>query len=243
MSNIVKHRGYGSIAHLSTSKLTQQADKKIQIGQEKILTEKLRDKNDLIIVTEKVDGSNVGIKKHNGELIPITRSGYPALTSPYIQHHVFHDYVMINKDKYSDLPEGYTICGEWCIQAHGTIYDLNNSDPFIVFDIKDDRNNRVTQGYMRYFCYKRGIKLVRELHCGEPIYIEDAYEKIKYNAFGGDKSPEGIVYRCERNGEFDFAAKWVRSDKQDGKYLDKVIYNNGLPNYILDLIKKHEEMK
>ena len=45
-------RNYGSIPHLSTSKMSQQADKKIAFGQEEILTKKARDWKDMIVLTE-----------------------------------------------------------------------------------------------------------------------------------------------------------------------------------------------
>lgn len=38
--------------------------------------------------------------------------------------------------------------------------------------------------------------------------------------FGAKYTPEGLVYRCERKGEFDFMAKWVRPDFIPGKYLE-----------------------
>ena len=34
--------------------------------------------------------------------------------------------------------------------------------------------------------------------------------------------PEGVVYRVERKGKVDFLAKWVRPDKDDGKYLENI---------------------
>jgi len=33
---------------------------------------------------------------------------------------------------------------------------------------------------------------------------------------------EGAVWRCERNGVVDFLGKYVRQDKEDGKYLNGV---------------------
>jgi hypothetical protein len=63
MANKIIDKNYGSIPHLSTNKMTQQADKKIHIGQEKILTQKSRDWKDTIIITENIGGSNAGVIK------------------------------------------------------------------------------------------------------------------------------------------------------------------------------------
>jgi len=59
-----------------------------------VLTEKPRDRHDVIIVQEKLDGSNVAIAKVDGQLIPIGRAGYPAVSSKYEQHRLFHNWAM-----------------------------------------------------------------------------------------------------------------------------------------------------
>ena len=83
-------KSYGSIPHLPGSRIGP-GDHKCSEGQAKIATEKKRDKHDLIIVQEKLDGSNVGIAKINDDIIPLTRAGYLANTSPFIQHQYFWD--------------------------------------------------------------------------------------------------------------------------------------------------------
>jgi len=45
-------------------------------------------------VQEKLDGSNVGVAKLNNQIIPLTRAGYRADTSPYTQHHKFAKWVL-----------------------------------------------------------------------------------------------------------------------------------------------------
>lgn len=92
MSKPTGKKNYGSIPHLSSSKLGS-GDRFMTEGQERILTIKKRDRHDVIRVFEKYDGSNVGIVKHEGKIYPLTRSGYLASTSPYKQHHLFSDWV------------------------------------------------------------------------------------------------------------------------------------------------------
>jgi len=218
---------YGSIPHLSTSKLTQQADNKIEIGQELILTKKARDWKDLIIVTEKIDGTNVGILKKNNKIYALTRSGYTAESSPYHQHHLFNTYVKNNIFTFS-IPEGWRICGEWCIQSHGTIYDISNECPFIVFDIFDEHNKRLPYLELFRICTKLGLNTVPLLHIGQPISIDNAIKLLGRGHWGYPDKPEGFVYRCERENKVEFLAKWVRADKEDGKYLADEIYNIGI---------------
>ncbi len=218
---------YGSIPHLSTSKLTQQADKKIEIGQEKILTEKTRDFRDLIIVTEKIDGSNVGVIKMKHSMIPITRKGYSAESSPYYQHIAFYNWVFDNSTLFNWLPYGWRICGEWCIMTHGTIYDITSESPFVAFDIFDQNNNRLLFIDFYHYCKMFNISMVPLLHMGQPISINKSIKLLGSGHYGKPDKPEGFVYRVERNGNVDFLAKWVRHDKEDGKYLDQKVINQG----------------
>jgi len=60
-------KSYGSIAHLPGSRIGI-GDHKCHDGQMRIATEKARDRHDRIIVQEKLDGSNVGIARLNGEI-------------------------------------------------------------------------------------------------------------------------------------------------------------------------------
>lgn len=223
----VIRRNYGSIPHLSTSKLTQQADKKIEIHQEQILTKKARDWRDLIIVTEKIDGSNVGVVRKNGLLIAITRAGYQAKDSPHEQHHMFAIWCSEHISLFDWLPEGWRICGEWCVMAHGTIYNITDESPFVAFDIIDGDNKRMCYMDFATLCYKNNIPTVPLLHIGQPVSIKNALKLMGDGHYGNPDKPEGVVYRCERFGVVDFLAKWVRSDKEDGKYMKESIYNKG----------------
>jgi len=64
----LRTKNYGSIPHLSSSKLGK-GDYFTQEDQERILTEKKRDKHDEILVFEKYDRSNVGIGKVENKIL------------------------------------------------------------------------------------------------------------------------------------------------------------------------------
>lgn len=229
MSKIIDSN-YGSIPHLSISKLTQQADKKIDFGSEKILTSKARDWKDLIIVTEKIDGSNVGVIKKNGELKCLTRKGYDVETSPFEQHKLFKNYVENFKYMFNWLPEGWRVVGEWCVMAHGTLYDISEESPFAAFDIFTPDNKRILYLEFIKLCSKYNIPNVKILHIGQPISIKNSIKLLGNGHYGKPENPEGVVYRIEREGKVDFLAKWVRADKEDGKYLDSEKWNIGYDN-------------
>ena len=133
-------KAYGSIPHLPYSRLGV-GDHSCDLGQANIALKQTRDRKDLVIVQEKLDGSNCTVTKINGQIIALGRSGYIAETSPYEQHKYFAKWVEREEKRFNKLlNEGERVCGEWLLQAHGTRYKLKH-EPFIPFDImvKHDR--------------------------------------------------------------------------------------------------------
>lgn len=220
-------KNYGSIPHLSCSKLGQH-DKYITEGQERILTIKKRDKHDKILVFEKYDGSNVGIAKKEGVIHAITRAGYEAHASPYKQHKLFSDWVYEREDYFhSMLKEGERIAGEWLLQAHGIIYQIED-DPIVFFDYFDAENNRHSFEMLKDL----GVTTPRLLHEGDPVTVDELKPilNLKTDSIWSKDDPEGMVYRVERKWRVDFMAKWVREDHQAGIYCigvdeDDLIWN------------------
>src|SRR5689334_18116185 len=92
-------KSYGHIAHLPGSRMGP-GDHKCHEGQMRIATEKARDRHDHIIVQEKLDGSNVGVAKVDGKILPLTRAGYLANSSPYEQHWKFEQWVNKNQERF-----------------------------------------------------------------------------------------------------------------------------------------------
>ncbi|MEE9573008.1 MAG: RNA ligase family protein [Candidatus Neomarinimicrobiota bacterium] len=232
----LNRKNYGSIPHLIGSKLGQH-DKYIHQGQHNIMTEKVRDRHDIVYVTEKYDGSNVGVCKKDGKIYALTRSGYIANSSKYKQHRIFSDWVLRNVLLFHALlNEGERLCGEWMIQASGMRYNILTEDAaFIVFDIIDNQNIRVSINEFYDKLYGTELKTARMLHNGGAISPSKLIEmlNIKTEFCRSCDNPEGMVYRVERKGKIDFLAKWVRSDFEPGKYLtddeNKVIWNINAP--------------
>ena len=214
---------YGSIPHLPGSRVGP-GDHMCHAGQARIATEKARDKHDFVIVQEKVDGSNVGIARINGEIVPLTRAGYVANTSPFEQHHLFHRWALDNVRSFTELlADGERLCGEWMVQAHGTIYGLLPS-PLLAFDIMRGTLRIPWREFeARLFHSNPPVSYIPAVHKGAPLSIESAMQAIgTYGSFGSLGAPEGVVWRVERKGEVDFLVKYVRPDKQDGIYLPEV---------------------
>lgn len=222
------HKSYGSIPHLPNSRAGEK-DLLANSGQVIIATQKARDKNDTVIVQEKVDGSNCAVAKVGGKIIALGRAGFLAETSPYEQHRMFAWWVTENEERFENvLQEGERIVGEWMAQAHGTRYNLQG-EPFILFDIM--RGHERTP-YREFLERVKSIELPtpKELHFGSPITVEAILEILgEHGHHGAIDKAEGAVWRIERDvptgnkGEkkhvVDFLVKYVRPDKVDGCYL------------------------
>ncbi len=237
------HKNYGHIPHLPGSRMGK-GDHKCHEGQKRIACYKLRDKYDRVIVQEKLDGSNVGVALLNNVILPITRAGYLANTSPYKQHHEFNAWVYENESRFrAVLSEGERLCGEWLLIAHGTMYNLPH-EPFVIFDLMkkhertlyDELKERMSQG---------NFITPHVISDNGPVSIEEAMKKLgEFGFHGAEEQVEGAVWRVERDvlinkslGNIggrktvaDFVVKYVRPDKIDGKYLESdIIYNKIKP--------------
>lgn len=215
-------KAYGSIGHLPNSRVTEN-DYHINESQARLLTDKTRDRYDLVIVQEKLDGSNCSVALLDGQVLALGRAGYLAQSSKYEMHQLFAHWVRENEDRFrAVLKEGERICGEWLAQAHGTIYSLEGREPYAVFDIMNGHDRLPYVELLE----RVGTTFAKPalLHIGQPVSVRKALEIHEQKNYGCDEI-EGVVYRMERKGKVDFLAKFVRHDKVDGKYLKETIWN------------------
>lgn len=227
MSKPLGVKNYGSIPHFSFSRLGP-GDHYCHKGQEDICT--VDNKGRRVIVQIKLDGSNVGVARVSGELYPLGRSGYTAISSPYKQHHLFHDWVMANKSRFSFLREGERIAGEWLALAHGTRYNLWH-DPFVAFDIFTPKNKRLT--FAQFSERTRDLfvtpHLVHNSRQQFNIYLlQDSLAMYDRGPVHGELEPvEGVIYRVKDDAKQEvlFLCKYVRQEKVDGKYLENEVWN------------------
>jgi len=215
--NPLDQKPYGHIPHLPGSRIGSR-DHRCTAEQARIATVQTHDSHGLIIVQEKLDGSNVACFKCKGKLLPLTRAGNSAWSSPYEQHQLFARWVLENANRFAAvLHEGERVCGEWLAQAHGTRYALPH-EPFVAFDLMvgterlpmDEFINRMRIGQ---------FVTPRELHRGGALSVAQAKKRLEPSGHGALDPVEGAVWRCEREGRVDFVVKWVRPDKVDGLYL------------------------
>lgn len=229
MNKPLNRQAYGKIPHLPGSRLGS-GDHHINEGMAKICLESPR-RQDRVIVQEKLDGACVSIAKINGEIIPLGRAGYPAISSTWEHLQLFHHWVMARTDRFDQmLQDGERLCGEWLALAHSTRYNLTH-EPFVAFDIIREKiyvnSKRKTVLLDQRVCFDefcartRSCVTPRLLFNGEGSFsIAAALEALEDRSYHGAIDPiEGAVWRVETNGELNFITKYVRHDKVDGCYL------------------------
>lgn len=212
-------KAYGSIAHLSDSRMGP-GDHHCHEGQSRICLEKVRDRHDVVIVQEKLDGSCCSVAKIDGELVALVRAGYTAISSPYEQHHIFDKWVKRNKGKFDFLDEGCRVVGEWLAMAHSTRYKLCH-DPFVAFDIVDGNNNKQIFETFQKTAVKNDLVIPNLISYGQSISIKDALSRLNKKHHGAMDEIEGCIWRVERKDKVDFLAKFVRPNKEDGIYFQE----------------------
>lgn len=227
----IGRKNYGSIPHLPNSRLGP-SDRSCTEGQARIATVRPRDRHDRVIVQEKLDGSNVGVARVGDTLYALTRAGYLAITSPYVQHHMFDAWVRQpdNSTRFMDvLRDGERLAGEWIAQAHGTRY-ADVAEPFIAFDLMVDSTRLCFDDFYRRIF---GVfDFPYTISDGDPLSVEYTMAQIQAkNHHNAIDEIEGAVWRVERYGKVDFLVKWVRPDKVDGKYLPGLSGQNEVWNW------------
>lgn len=223
-------KAYGSIPHILGSRLGP-GDWCLETAMSALLTLRARwdDRyRDRVILTEKVDGTCVAVGRLNDAILPLIRAGYDARSSPHKMHHDFARWVEAREALFRQrLASGERVPGEWMQVAHGTIYDLREDDElFVPFDVivpGKDRGlpeRRLPHDEQRERFAEMGLRGAHVLSDGPAVPVERALEMLNGNGFHGATEPaEGVVYRMETNGAFNFLAKFVRAGKADGKYM------------------------
>lgn len=236
-------KNYGHIPHLPGSRRGP-GDHTCHEGQARIATLKMRDKNDEVIVQEKLDGSNVGVARIADTIYPLGRSGYLAASSPYEQHRHFSNWVYANYERFlAVLRDGERLVGEWLMQAHGTRYQLQH-EPFVAFDLMIEDERMPYDEFIQRIAASDFVSPAL-LHRGVAQSIEEAMKRLNIYGFHGAIDPaEGAVWRVERDlptgkkGErkrvVDFLVKYVRPDKVDGFYLPEVSNKEPVWNWYPD---------
>jgi len=228
MTKPLGRKNYGSIPHLPGSRVGP-GDHTCHEGQARIATVKTRDRHDEVLVQEKLDGSNVGVALVGGKLYALTRRGWLAEQSRFAMHRCFALWVEANHTRFfAVLQEGERLVGEWLMQAHGTIYNLQH-EPFVAFDLMTGSTRTPYDEFLSRIAPGDFVTPAL-LYRGGAFSIKDSLDVLGDHGYHGAVDlAEGCVWRIEREdphrGRYvDFLVKFVRPTKVDGRYLSQDIF-------------------
>lgn len=166
--------------------------------------------NTRIVVTEKMDGSNVCME--TGGCFARTHSGPP-------DHPSFDAFKQLHSMRKSRIPKGIQIFGEWCYALHSIRYDRLPGSYFLMFGVRDLNGNKwLSWEEVELWAEELEVPTVPVL--GNSISVESASSLktltealCKQSSVHGDLR-EGVVVRvCREFGNAEFpnlVAKWVR---------------------------------
>ena len=205
---------YSSIAHLPGSKTFDSTDLTLSKTESSKFTDiRQLQFGEKIIVTEKLDGCNLGVVRQNNDLICVIRKGYLCKDSPEPFIRNFEEYVEINRDRFLQLlVSGERAVCEWMVKTHSLGYRLPH-EPCVILDIiKHCSFSRLPYLEMVERSTSVGFPVPGLIHMGIPINPYDLMVSVDRGLHGCETVPEGLVYRLERCNKFICIAKFVRSD-------------------------------
>lgn len=184
------------------------ADRLLDKREQDWLTVKTQSQKDVVIVTEKVDGCNVGVLRQGDNLIPLLRKGYCVKSNPLEWIKKFEGFVKLRKERFlSLLNNGERVCGEWMVKTHTLSYKMTH-EPFICFDlINETYRDKYLNAKLRL--ETNGFTTAGLIHYGTAIPIETALTMANDGFHGATNGIEGIVYRYENKNGFVFSGKYV----------------------------------
>jgi hypothetical protein len=211
-------RNFGHIGHLTGSKLIDIEDKLIDLDAQEKFTVCKRDKNDLVIITEKIDGMNAGVVKKTGLLYPINRKGYDS-RGMGLQHKdlelLGNEWARWVDDHYElydfILEEGERLVFENCMFQHTLKYRFKNGPVFLLAKYRAN-NKRLNYSDLTHLANAYNIQQPPLLNMGVAIPPQIIINQYPKGLVGVKGKIEGIVYSYEHNDEVEANAKFVSNE-------------------------------
>jgi hypothetical protein len=210
-------KAYGSIPHLPGSR-TGPSDHHLDLSLARRCTTRVRDAREVVLITEKLDGSCMAAARVGDAILALGRDGRLAARSAFPLKRLWAQWVAEREDRFrAVLRDGERLVGEWLALAHGTRYALPH-EPFVAFDLMRG-HERATWAELCARVRPGGFVTAGLVHQGSPLEPEVALARLGSGQHGALDAPEGAVWRVERAGRVAVIAKYVRPDKCDGALL------------------------
>jgi|GEM_PF-51247 len=205
---VLPFKAYTSIPHLPGSRLGP-SERTIDVNQFNMLTQKAVNKQDVVIVQEKLDGSCVCAYKENGKILALGRDGELASESVNSARQLWSEWVEEHQPRFlALLDEGERVCGEWLAMVHGTRYELTH-EPFVAFDIFTAQNKAISYTELKQRCEKLCFITPYVIHQGAPITVEQGIALLGNKGFhGAIDEPEGPSRKNKTTSPMELATEY-----------------------------------
>lgn len=148
---------------------------------------------DMIVVQEKIDGSNAATRydAETGTMVTFSRK---KTLDQYNTLNGFYNYIQtLNVDDYKEFPQ-YVIFGEWTGARNAIIYNKESTNKWYVFDIYDvEKEQYFPQEYVKEFAEGHDLIYVNTYYVGPFISWEHTMSFMGTSAYGDTQ--EGIVVK------------------------------------------------
>lgn len=148
---------------------------------------------DMIVVQEKIDGSNAATRydAETGIMVAFSRK---KTLDQYNTLNGFYNYIQtLNVDDYKEFPQ-YVIFGEWTGARNAIIYNKESTNKWYVFDIYDvEKEQYLPQEYVKEFAEEHDLIYVNTYYVGPFISWEHTMSFMGTSAYGDTQ--EGIVVK------------------------------------------------
>lgn len=148
----------------------------------------------LVLVTEKIHGTNMRVGKVNGEIMVGKRSSWVKRGS-----NIYWRAYENGRDKLEPLAEqGYTIFGEAVPAQPKFHYGPEGGPPrMLVFDVRDPDGRFLAGHEYVHFCARHGLEAANIMACGERFDLDMVKAIAEESASHYDNVPalEGVVVR------------------------------------------------
>ena len=156
-----------------------------------------------VVITEKMDGANVGIIRHK-DYFRLQKRGSLVDVGEHFQFNFFKAWSQQNYDKLLQIPQDTTLYGELMICKHTVFYDML-PDYFVAFAWYNKKTNEYYhRDEMAELCDKIGLCYVPEICRGCNYSKDELFDLIPDPAAYGHKPAEGLVvwnYRAGMRGK------------------------------------------
>jgi len=179
-----------------------------------------------IVITEKVDGANLGFSlSTNGDILVQNRSHY-VNSSSHAQFNMLFDYTEKHREdlyrilsRDASFPERFILFGEWLAATHSISYS-KLPDRFLAFDLYDRvTNSWMSRARLESLLASTTICIVPVMYTGKIVLSKETLiHMVTRESLYYDGPVEGIYIKveCDHKGVVQSRSKIVREDFLSG---------------------------